>query len=213
MSDPYSYPTGPEGFLEVFGRPDPAAPCGLSFEDELVGEIFEEDILAPIGAGWFWDRFLYLFGEGLDRYEACLDAWSFILPPHQERKIVGRNAYGALLVNLEPNDLSENRVWVVDPLHASVWTNGEVGLQNWVYAFAPSRDWRNFFDRSAYDAWLATDPPVQMELEHCLAPKHPLSLDGTMDLSNFQLEPIIGHYETTGPIYKKLREGGFEPTP
>ena len=207
MSDP----SGPEGFLEVFGPPDPATSAGISFENEFRQEDFEDDILGPIGAGWFWDRFLFLWGEGVQQYEPCLEAWSFALPPHTERLIVGRNAYGALLVNFHHNDLEGNRLYVLDPLHASVWNHDEIGFGHWVAAFAPRRDWRDFFDRSVYDAWLATDPPVQMELEHCLAPKRPIPLDGTMELDNFQLESIVDYYKSTGPIYKKAHEGGFEP--
>ncbi len=211
MSSPYTEATGPEGFLEVFGRPDPAVPCGLEYTDELVADIFTEDLLTPIGAGWFWDRFLFMWGEGLDALEPCVEAWSFMLPPHEEHKILGRNAYGALLLQLEPNDFGQQSIWTLDPLWASCWTDGETEHLRWVYGRAPRLWWRNFFDRSAYDAWLATEPPVRMELEHCLAPKAPLSLGGTMELDNFQLEPIIGHYETRAPIFRKLREGGFEP--
>ncbi len=203
--------TGPEGFLHVFGAPNPPTPSGIAFDDEFMQEDFEESILDPIGAGWFWDRFLFLWGEGVETYERCLEAWHFALPPHTERMVVGRNAYGALLVNFDHNDMTDNRLWVVDPFGGTTWNDDDTDFMCWVYANAPRREWRNFFDRSVYDAWLATEPGVNMAIEHALVPKLPIQLGGTFELSNFQLEPLVEYYENTAPIFEKNLRGGFEP--
>jgi hypothetical protein len=35
---------------------------------------------SEVGAGWYRDRFLYLFGENLEEFRPCVDAWSFLMP-------------------------------------------------------------------------------------------------------------------------------------
>src|SRR4051812_21279564 len=108
--------SGSAEFLKAMGEPSPAAPPGLHFTEpgiEFVWETFHE----VIGAGWYQNRFWYLFGEGLDRLSPCLAAWSFLVPPGPERMILGRNAYGALLVLENPNALgSTSRVHILNPL-------------------------------------------------------------------------------------------------
>src|SRR3954454_18474880 len=96
-----------EAFSAAFGKPDPATPPGLHFESDGFHEIMWRRNVDKIGAGWFRDRFLYLFGEGLEPLHACLDAWSFLVPPAtSERMIVGRNAYGAIAFLDDPNGKS-----------------------------------------------------------------------------------------------------------
>jgi hypothetical protein len=60
-------------FKKRFGAPSPATENGLHFAEygpRFSWEMSHEEI----GSGWFLDRFLYLFGDGVDRLAACLDA-------------------------------------------------------------------------------------------------------------------------------------------
>src|SRR4051794_29059524 len=106
-----------DAFLARLGRPDPAAPNGLHFADAYDQQWWAQ-IHAEIGSGWYQNRFLYLFGEGLDTLEPCLTAWSFLVPAGVERMIVGRNAYGALLVAENPSrDGYTSLIGLLDPLN------------------------------------------------------------------------------------------------
>jgi hypothetical protein len=90
-----------EAFVKAFGKPDPATPNGVTFSmPGLQGSW--ESLHKEIGSGWYRDGFLYLFGEGLDALKPCLEAWSFLVPPCDDRVIIGRNAYGAILVGRVP---------------------------------------------------------------------------------------------------------------
>ena len=80
-------------FKDRFGAPSPSVPTDIRFRDEVTQLIWTKN-LRSVGSGWFMDRFLYLFGSGMARLNACLEAWSFLVPPGKERIIVGRNAYG-----------------------------------------------------------------------------------------------------------------------
>jgi hypothetical protein len=64
------------------------------------------------------NRFIYLFGEGLEKLKTCLDAWSFMLPKNKDRIIIGRTAYGALFCLENANTPGQmKRVYVLDPLN------------------------------------------------------------------------------------------------
>ena len=75
-------------FVAGLGRPRPRARSGLKFAG--FGQGVWDQLYADIGAGFYQDRFYYLFGEGVDRLSACLDAWSFIVPPRARRMLRGR---------------------------------------------------------------------------------------------------------------------------
>src|SRR4051794_23878413 len=90
---------GLEHFAKVFGSPKPRTPSGLHFSPRrALADVWNDLMYPDVGAGWYWDRFLYLFGPGLDELHACLDAWPFLVAPRRpDRMILGRNAYGAIL--------------------------------------------------------------------------------------------------------------------
>ena len=69
-------------FASRMAGPDPAACEGIL--RQIRGEVERrswQDLIDYSGVGWFKNRFLYLFGEGLDGMQTCLDAWSSFIPP------------------------------------------------------------------------------------------------------------------------------------
>jgi len=85
-----------EAFTETIGRPDPSVPAGISFSAPL-SEMLWADLYPEVGAGYYRDRFMYLFGQGLQDLAHCLEAWSFLVPPDcTDPRIIGRNAHRVL---------------------------------------------------------------------------------------------------------------------
>ena len=110
---------------------------------------------ARTGAGWFLGRFFFLLGEGLERLTPCLEAWSFLLPPAEERRILGYNAYGTLLVmDDEEQDGLVATVRMVDPLNVIVWSDPECVYTTLLNHWLADRALPNFFDTSVYLEWL-----------------------------------------------------------
>ncbi len=90
-----------------------------------------------IGAGFFRDRFLSLFGEGLEHLSACLDAWSFLVPTNDDRLVVGRNAYGAIAYVDDTNGATP-RLRIVDPLRVEVIGASDLDLWRFIARFLPA---------------------------------------------------------------------------
>src|SRR5688572_28367204 len=109
-----------KGFKKAFGKPDPVAPP-MRFEDDDE-QWFWMRLHKEIGSGWFKTGFLYLFGEELKSLEPCLKAWSFLLPPCKDRMIIGKNAYGALLI-LDNSGKEKESVSVLNPFTVAFETN------------------------------------------------------------------------------------------
>jgi len=188
-----------EAFTQAMGRPDPAVPNGLSFTGflERVWELNAD----KVGTGFFRDRFLYLFGEGLEVLRPCLDAWSFLIPPMPNRMIVGRNAYGAIAYVDNPND-TNTRLYIVDPLTVELVTDHGLDLWRFIARDLPQDLLGHFLDDSVYRQFVAKNQ-LGLELDLALAIKEPLTLGGAMELDNFAVEDIVGYYQSTAPIYAK----------
>jgi hypothetical protein len=188
-----------EEFTRAMGRPSPATPNGLHFEKWF--QSFWERHHPNIGSGWFLDGFVYLFGEGLTDFVPCVDAWSFLVPSCSDRMIIGRNAYGALLVMDDASDPKGMRIRVLDP-----WTvtyDGAPGLdfESLLARALPKRELVDFLDDGAYRQWLVENKVDRLELHDVLGIKVPKALGGKLVASNLQLDGMLDYYRTTGPIY------------
>jgi len=189
-------------FRTALGEPNPATPDGLNFR-HLNSRVLWQQLHREIGSGWYSNRFLYLFGEGLETLQPCLDAWSFLLEPNRERMIVGRNAYGALLVAENPTIQGfVCPIYVLDPLNVRYWTRPNLDFSGLIGYWLPEAKLGDFLDQRLYDAWVKVTGDC-LELDEVLAIKEPLSLGGKMEAINFQIESIVEYYRTTGPIYAK----------
>jgi hypothetical protein len=199
-----------KAFVAAFGRPDPEAPSGLHFKLSALDERWK-GLRREIKSGWYAQRFLYLFGEGLDHLEPCLDAWAFLVPPNRDRMILGRNAHGTLLV-LHDANTAEPSVHVLDPYRVAYWSNPDLAFINLLGYWLPEDQIPHFRERTVYDAWVKANgrPPADGMI---LAPKRPEGLGAPFDLTNFQEEEIVSFYQTTGPVYAKAFSTMGRPKP
>jgi hypothetical protein len=187
-----------EALRQALGDPDPAVPPGLHFQDGFQGRVWRL-CAEKVGAGWFRDRFLYLFGEGLEALAPCLEAWPFLVPPNADRMIVGRNAYGAIAYVDDANS-PQGKLSVLDPLSVSVVTSHGLDLWSFIGRYLPENLIESFLDDSVYREW-AEKSRLGLELDLALAIKIPLTLGGKMEVDNFSVEGIAEYYQTTAPIY------------
>jgi hypothetical protein len=194
-------------FKSALGAPDPATPNGLGFTGRSAVREWKS-LHDEIGSGWFKNRFLYLFGEGLEQFQPCLDAWPFLVPPgHADRMIIGKNAYGALLVLEDGNTLGSDHVYVLDPFQASYWSNPNITLVSLIGRWLSGNDTLNgFLDDSAYQEWVKAHG-VEPGLDDVLGIKVPKPLGGKLELDNLQLDGMTDYYQTTAPIYAKAFAG------
>lgn len=199
-----------EAFINAFGKPDPAVPRGFRFRDAFDDKSWSS-LQSEIGSGWYLNRFLFLFAKGAERMKACLNAWDFLVPPNRDRIILGRNAYGAILVMDDANHL-DHSIHVLDPFRVVYWTDANLTLTNMIGAFLPERLIPHFLDDTLYKKALSTRK-ARLGDDEILAPRKPLGLGGNMDLDSFQVEKIVPYYKSTAAIYRKaFAKMGRPPT-
>jgi hypothetical protein len=189
-----------KAFRKQMGKPSPAAPSGLSFISLAMQDTWE-DLHKTIGAGWYQDGFAYLFGEGLDAFLPCLEAWSFVAPKIKNPMILGRNAYGALLVVLDSSS-SNPRLALLDPTRITWWTDPSLTLGSLIGRFIPQGSLPHFFEREPYQAWRRAGGR-RLEVKEMLAPRTAVALGGTMSPDNFQIADVVTYYQASGPVYAK----------
>ena len=195
-------------FRRGMGRPAPATENAIRFDEPGVS-LFWETVAPELGAGWFLDRFVYLFGPGLERLQRCLQAWSFLVPPgHPDRRVLGYNIHGAILV-LENGNTPLPKVLVLEPYRVAYWTHEFLGFENLLARWLPDRELPYFLDTGVYEAWRQSTGEYLGE-DMILAPKLPEDLGGTRTLENFQVENLFEYYERTGRKYAKV---AAEPGP
>jgi hypothetical protein len=196
-------------FTEAFGQADTTAEP-LQFTEQFL----QEDWLwrqQTMTAGWFLGHYFYLFGQGLERMNPCLEAWSFILPPAKERRIIGYNAYGALLV-LE-NETDEGLVapvCLLDPTRVIYWKNEECVYGTLLTRWLPKKLIPHFFDTIVYKQWLESANRF-LDTDEILGIRAAVSLGGEMNSDNFTAMNIIEYYRITGPVYAKVYDQSGKP--
>jgi hypothetical protein len=201
-----------ERFTNALGRPDPEAGRGPACSDPALRAALEA-LRDDIGGGWFKNRFLYLFGDELDALKPCLDAWSFLVRGGSSRRtIIGRNAYGAMLVMEDGNDA--RHVFVLDPFRVAYWSDYGLTLDVLVgEELCEPALLAEFLDDGAYRAWIDQEQ-VDLEMEDVLGFKAPKALGGTITIGNIEIDGIVDYFEETGAIYaeefRKLREAPCE---
>jgi hypothetical protein len=190
-----------DAFVAAFGLPSPATPNGIHMPRAFRG--LWNSIHSKIGSGWFLDGFLYLFGEGLETLQPCLDAWSFLVPPRSERRIIGRNAYGAILTLDYVEGPDDERVFLLDPFTATYDGSPTWQLTSLIGRALPKREMPTFLDNGAYDAWRKANGVDRLDLDDVLGIKVPKALGGELTVDNLQLDGIVDYYQSTAPIYEK----------
>lgn len=185
-------------FIAALGEPTEQVESGMHFTAPIAQHYWNN--IHPIPPGWYMGHFLYLFGEGLQKFDACLEAWSFLVPQDgTERMIVGKNAYGALLVVENPNSRN-NSVHMLDPYLVAYTGDPNLNLATLIGRWLPKNELGSFLDDRAYRKWTA-DNDAELELDDVLGWKVPKTLGGKFDASNIQLDSAVDYYRTTGTIY------------
>jgi len=114
--------------------------------------------------------------------------------------IIGRNAYGALLVLEDANKGGGEHVYLLDPFLVAYTTNENLTMGSLVGRWLPDHELGTFTDDSVYRDWTKANE-VEPELDDVLGFKTPRALGGTFDVDNIQLDGMIDYYSTTAPIY------------
>lgn len=191
---------------EVLGPPDPPSPCGVRFADDPGMSSLLAGWVEEIGSGWFWNGFLELLSEDLERLRPCLDAWSFLVPAqHPDRVIIAANAHGCIVTVEDMASNPPGVVRVLDPLQVEYHTQYGLDLISFLGDYLPNGHLPRFVDRSVYDGWVRAGG--RLDRDEILAIVRPLSLGGAMVDDNFQIENVVRYYETTAPIYAKAFAG------
>jgi hypothetical protein len=198
-----------KAFIEGLGRPNPRLPSGLHFNDPLK-QVLWEQVYGEIGAGWFLDRFVYLFGPGLERLQPCLDAWPSLVPSgHPDRMILGRNAYGAVLVMEHEGPIDET-THLLDPATGRYWTDERIGLMNLFGAWLPQGLIPGFLDREPYRAWVQANGPLGDD--EILAPITPLARGGAMTPENLERRDVVDYHRAAAAAFASGAQESGRPS-
>jgi hypothetical protein len=180
-------------FTSHFGRPEPAVPPGDFFADKFDKSLWRM-MYDEVGAGWYQNRFLYLFGTELPRLNPVLDLWAAILEPGVERVVIGRNAYGALLVaERTTEEGTDAPIGLLDPWLGAYTKQEGLDFASLISDWLPEDRLPGFLDQSVYRAFLQSDG--QLGEQEILGIKTPVSQGGTLELSNFQPENLLAFHQ------------------
>ncbi|MEM7574082.1 MAG: hypothetical protein AAF433_14335 [Bacteroidota bacterium] len=202
---------GPQVFVDKFGPPEPLLANGIHFSEEWANMLWE-GVVQEVGTGYFMDQFLCLFGEGIREFDPLIESWAFLLPDEKERWVIGKNAYGALLLLEDPTvEGTMGLVGLLDPLTVSYQQDNQLDLMGLVGNWLPQERQPKFLDDNIYQEW-RSQGSQELESQQILAIKQPLSLEGKMELANFQVENIFDYYQSTAEIYKKYLNHDTNPS-
>ncbi|UOQ73117.1 hypothetical protein [Hymenobacter cellulosilyticus] len=185
-------------FTSHFGRPEPAVPPGDFFADKFDKSLWRM-MYDEVGAGWYQDRFLYLFGAELPQLNPILDAWAFILEPEVERVVIGRNAYGALLVaERTTEEGTDAPIGLLDPWQGTYTKQEGLDFASLLSEGLPENRLPTFLDQTVYRAFLQSGG--QLAESEVLGIQTAFNQGGTLELSNFQPEEV-------GAFHQRLAAG------
>lgn len=198
-----------ETLYGAIGTPEPEEGIAMPFDGSNSTGRWWQDMLdeGDVKAGFFLNRFLYLFGEQLPKLQPCLKAWSFLLPKDKELYVIGKNAYGALLVVEDPNGQTP-QTWagVLDPTAVEYFREEDLAFGNLLGWWIPNKKVPRFLDTGLYEAWAATSTEP-MEADEILGMTIPTPLGGKWAADNFIHQNIVDYYEGTASAIKKAVAG------
>jgi hypothetical protein len=140
-------------FTHHFGRPEPAVPPGDFFADKFDKSLWRM-MYDEVGAGWYQEGFLYLFGAGLPLLNPALEAWAHILEAGVERTVVGRNAYGVLLVAEQiTEEGTDAPIGLLDPAAGTYTRHEGLDFATLITDWLPENQLPPFIDAGAYAAF------------------------------------------------------------
>jgi hypothetical protein len=190
-----------ESFIAGLGKPKPAAKPDIPLDPMTgIGDIWN-DVSKEIGAGYFLDGFLYLFGEDVRAWDPCVEAWSFMYPrPETKRLLIGRNAYGALVLLEDPD--GKPRVGILDPPTMTYYSQAHLDLIAFIGRFLPEREGpESFWHSEPYASW-AAESKEPLGMDAILGMTVPLHLGGTWDVSNFVIREPVEYHRRTAAAFR-----------
>ncbi|GAA4016668.1 hypothetical protein GCM10022408_32710 [Hymenobacter fastidiosus] len=148
-------------FTHHFGRPDPAVPPGDFFADKFDKSLWRM-MYDEVGAGWYRNGFLFLFGAELPRLNPVLAEWASLLEPGVERIVIGRNAYGMLLVAEQTTDEGTDApIGLLDPAAGTYTKQDELDFSSLLGDWLPDNRLPEFLHQDAYDAFRQSGGQLQ----------------------------------------------------
>lgn len=188
-------------FTKRMGAAASQSPLGFRFPMEW-DQVVLDDLHEEIGAGAYLDGFIYLLGLEVNRYNVHLEHWSFLFPNEKERDVIGRNAYGSLLVVEDAtNEGTTGVVGVIDVLNVRYFTHPALDFMGLFGNWLPNERLPFFMDNSVYQQY-RNEGGKMLGANEVLGIIEPLSLGGEMQLDNFQVEPLDTYYRTVTKIYR-----------
>ena len=110
--------------------------------------------------------------------------------------IAGRNSYGTILIELNPNgDPDDRRVAFLDLHRRKVWGYGNSDLRHCIGNVFPGLKVPDFLDPRGFDGWIGAGNPAP-DLSQCLAKR---DNEGPTEASNFVTEDIVAAFESRCP--------------
>jgi hypothetical protein len=182
-------------YARILGPPDPRLPSGLklvSASDRAYWRLVYRDV----GAGWYWDRFLFLFGAGVEELRGCLAAWSPLCGEDDERVVLGRNAYGAILFIDRAGRNASSRMRILDPFQLTCSSKDGENLQELFADVIPNNRYPAFFSNRLYEVWRKREG-LGLAEDEILAPRRPEDEGGKWELANLAPEGLRAFFERT----------------
>ncbi|MCB2406526.1 hypothetical protein [Hymenobacter lucidus] len=180
-------------FTHHFGRPEPAVPPGDFFADKFDKSLWRM-MYDEVGAGWYRNRFLYLFGAELPQLNPILEVWNGIMAADVERTVIGRNAYGALLVaESTTEEGTDAPIGLLDPWQGTYTKYEGLDFASLLSDWLPENQLPGFLDDAVYTAFRQSGG--QLADHEVLAIQQPLSGGGTLELGNFQPEEVLAFHQ------------------
>lgn len=194
--------SGLEAFKDTFGSPETPGEEAMKFNDAWSQQLwsFAHD---QTGVGDFLGGFVHLFTERVEALHPVLEAWEFLLPDDVPRRVIGRNAYGALLLLERPvEDGTKAKIGLLDPIGVQYFTDPNLNFVSLISRWLPQGLLPHFNENEPYRVW-QEKTGLHLAMQEVLGIKIPLVLEGSWSVDNFQVEDISEYYQTTGDIYRK----------
>lgn len=191
-----------DAFLKSVGPDKGNSKLGFHFSMEW-DQVVLDDLYKEIGAGKFKNGFLFLLGNEMESLNESLKYWDFLFKEDCDRKVIGRNAYGSLLIVENENELGTIApIGYLDVLNCKYYKDANLDFLGLIGNWIPKNRLEYFLDDHVYNDFLIKQK-IELSKNEILAIKVPLSLGGKMNLDNFQIEDIDEYFKSITEIYKK----------
>lgn len=190
-----------EAFLKKVGPSNPNKELGFKFSMEW-DQIVLDDIFEEIGAGVYHNGFLHFLGTDVSPLNDILKYWSFLFGDNKDRKVIGRNAHGSLLIiENESEEGTVAPVGYLDLLNCQYVKNENLDFIGLIGNWIPNNRLTNLLESSIYESFINDGKIIQED--EIIAIKVPVPLGGKLEKDNFKIENIFEYHSSISKIYQK----------